>query len=163
MRALLRRYPQLAVSVSATTRPPRPGEVDGKHYHFLSPEQFSALVGDNGFLEWAQFAGHHYGTPWSSIEKAPDEAAAIVLEIDVQGAAQVRERFADALLIFLTPPSRDVLLDRLHQRGTDEPARISQRMAIAEAELAEAERFDHVVVNETVDEAVAAIGRILGL
>ena len=163
VRALRERYPDLAVSVSATTREPRPGEIDGVHYHFLTPEQFDQLVAAGGFLEWAQFAGHRYGTPWSSVEDPLAADRTVVLEIEVQGAAQVRRRFPEAVLIFLTPPSHDELVARLRGRGTDGEDRIAERMAIAEAELAQADAFDHIVVNDTVDGAVAAIGRILGL
>jgi guanylate kinase len=163
VRALRERYPDVALSVSATTRDPRPGEVDGIHYHFLSPEQFDALIAANGFLEWAAFGGHRYGTPWTSVEGLLAQERTVVLEIEVQGAAQVRRRFADAVLIFLAPPSRDALVERLRRRGTDDEARIAERMAIADLELAQAGAFEHVVVNETVDGAVDAIGRILGL
>lgn len=163
VRALRERYPDLAVSVSATTRDPRPGEVDGTDYLFLTREQFDALVAADGFLEWAEFGGHRYGTPWSSVEGQLAAQRTVVLEIEVQGAAQVRRRFDDAVLIFLAPPSREVLVERLRGRGTDDEQRIAQRMAIADAELAQAEMFDHVVVNTTVDGAVDEIGRILGL
>ena len=163
VRRLLERHPELAVSVSATTRSPRPGEVDGTHYHFLSNAAFESLVAGGGFLEWAAFGGNRYGTPRASVQRDMDAGRTVVLEIDVQGAAQVREQFPDALSIFLVPPSRDTLLERLRARGTDDDQRIEHRMALAEAELAEMTAFDHVVVNDTVDAAVAAIGRILGL
>jgi guanylate kinase len=163
VRALRERYPDVAVSVSATTRSPRPGEVHGTHYLFLSPEQFDALVAADGFLEWAEFGGHRYGTPWSSVEGLLAEQRVVVLEIEVQGAAQVRRRFPDAVLIFLAPPSREALVERLRNRGTDDEERIAQRMAIADAELAQAGAFDHVVINTTVAGAVDEIGRILGL
>lgn len=161
VRELLRRHPDLAVSVSATTRQPRPGEVDGVDYHYLTPAQFDDLVAKGAFLEWAEFAGNRYGTPWTSVEKAMAAGETVVLEIEVQGAAQVRQRFDDALLLFIVPPSREVLLERLRQRGTDDDERIERRMALAEAELAEADKFDHVVVNDTVDGAVEEIARIL--
>lgn len=163
VRALRRRYPDLAVSVSATTRAARPGEVDGTHYHFLSEAQFDELVARDGFVEWAEFAGHRYGTPWSSVDQPLDDGRVVLLEIDVQGAAQVRDRFADATLVFLAPPSREALLERLRRRGSDDPARIAERMDLADRELTAAATFDAVVVNETVDEAAAEIGRILGL
>ena len=163
VRALRARYPDLAVSVSATTRPPRPGEVDGTHYHFLTREQFDELVAADGFLEWAEFAGNRYGTPWSSIERPLQSGALVVLEIEIQGAAQVRQRFDQATLIFLAPPTREALLERLRTRGTDDPERIAERMALADHELAQAPAFDALVVNDTVDSAVAEIGRILGL
>ena len=163
VRALRNRYPDLAVSVSATTRPPRPGEVDGVAYWFLSRSAFDELVASGGFLEWAEFAGNRYGTPWRSVEQPLADGATVVLEIEVQGAAQVRSRFPDAVLIFLVPPSHEVLVQRLRGRGSDDEQRIAERMAIAQEELEHAGEFDHVVVNDTVDAAVDAIGRILGL
>lgn len=162
VRALLQRYDDLAVSVSATTRPPRDGERDGEHYHFLDDEAFDALIAQDGFLEWAEFGGRRYGTPWSSVEQALQRAASVVLEIDVQGAMQVRRRSPEAVLIFLQPPDREALLERLRGRGTDDPDRIAERMAIAERELAQADAFDYEVVNDTVERATAEIGRILG-
>ena len=163
VRALRERYPDLTVSVSATTRPPRPGEIDGTHYHFLTREEFDDLVARDGFLEWAEFAGHRYGTPWSSVEAPLADDRTVVLEIEVQGAAQVRRRFPDVVSIFLVPPSTQELRTRLRGRGTDSDERIAERMGIAQAEIARADEFDHVVVNGTVDDAVAEIGRILGL
>ena len=161
--ALLRRYPEVTLSVSATTRCPRPGETDGVAYHFLGDDDFDAMVAEGSFLEWAAFAGNRYGTPWSSVQGALEAGRTVVLEIEIRGALQVRERFADALLIFLAPPSREILVERLRGRGTDDDDRIAERMAIADWELAQAGAFDEVVVNDTVDAAVDAIGRILGL
>lgn len=163
VKALRAAYPQLAVSVSATTRAPRSGEADGREYHFLSSDAFTERVEAGGFLEWAEFAGNRYGTPWSSIEQPLADGRTVVLEIEIQGAVQVRERFPGATLIFLAPPSGEALLERLHGRGTDEPERIRQRLALAKKELAAAPAFDAVVVNDTVDRAVGEIGRILGL
>lgn len=162
VRALLERYPQLAICVSATTREPRPGETDGVEYHFVGEDDFDAMIASGGFLEWAEFGGRRYGTPWSSLHQALDQGRTVVLEIDVQGALQVRERFLDAVLIFLTAPSVEVLKQRLERRGTDDPKRVAERMRIADWEMAQAPSFDHVVVNDTVEGAVTAIGRILG-
>lgn len=159
--ALRRRMPQVQLTVSATTRAPRPGEVDGVHYHFLDDATFDALVESGGFLEWATFAGNRYGTPWSSVEDARDSGGPVVLEIEVQGARQVRERIDDAVLILLAPPSPQALAERLAGRGTDGPETVADRLRIAEWELAQADDFDHVVVNDTVEEAVEEIARIL--
>ncbi|MGH3666589.1 MAG: guanylate kinase, partial [Egibacteraceae bacterium] len=162
---LARRRPDVAVSVSATTRAPRPGETDGVHYHFLSDEAFDTLVADGGFLEWATFGGRRYGTPWSSVERALHRDGWVVLEIEIQGALQVRERYGGsqrgAVLVFLHPPSTEALIERLRTRGSDDEARIAERLAIAEWELAQAPLFDHHVVNDDLDEAVTAIARIL--
>ena len=163
VRALLERNPELALSVSATTRPPRPGENHGTHYHFLSDQEFDRLIAEDGFLEWASFAGNRYGTPRTSVEDALEHGRTVLLEIEIQGALQVRDRFPDAILIFLEPPSDDALLERLHRRGTDDEERIRQRMTLARWELAQASQFDHQVLNDTVDAAVDQIGRILGL
>jgi guanylate kinase len=163
VQALLRHDPALALSVSATTRSPRPGEVDGVHYHFLADSDFDRVLAEDGFLEWASFAGNRYGTPWASVQDALAQGRTILLEIEIQGALQVRQRYPDAILIFLAPPSDDTLLERLHRRGTDDPERIHQRMTLARWELAQAALFDHVVVNDHLDAAVGEIGRILGL
>ena len=160
--ALLQRYPDLAVSVSATTREPRPGERNGVEYHFLSEDTFDELVNAEGFVEWAAFGGRRYGTPWSSLNSALEQGAAVVLEIDVQGALQVRERFLDAVLVFLAPPSRDELRQRLEGRGTDGPDRVAERMRIADWEMAQSASFDHIITNATVDQTVEEIARILG-
>jgi guanylate kinase len=161
--ALLQRHPDLAVSVSATTRDPRPGETDGVAYHFLDEATFDELIDSDGLVEWAAFGGRRYGTPWSSLNSALEQGTTVVLEIDVQGALQVRERFLDALLIFLTPPSLAELQQRLEGRGTDDAGRVAERMRIAQWELAQTPSFDHVITNDTVDSTVEQIGRILGL
>lgn len=162
VKALLRRHPDLAVCVSATTRQPRPGERDGVEYHFLDDATFDDLIAGEGFVEWAAFGGQRYGTPWSSLNAALEDGATVVLEIDVQGALQVRERFLDALLVFLTPPSMEELQQRLEGRGTDEPGRVAERMRIAEWEMAQSASFDHILTNDTVDRTVDEISRILG-
>ena len=155
--------PELAVSVSATTRPPRAGEVDGLHYHFVDDAAFDRMVADDEFLEWAEFAGRRYGTPWASVEEAITGDQPVVLEIEISGARQVRRRMPEAVLIFLAPPSADELVERLRARGTDDPESVARRMALARWEMEQSAEFDHVVVNATVDQAAADIGRILGL
>ncbi len=159
--ALRRRLPDLVVSVSATTRPRRPGEVDGVHYHFLTNAEFDRLVAAGGFLEWAEFAGRRYGTPWSSVESTLASGRPIVLEIDIQGARQVRQRFPGAVLIFLSPPTTAALEERLRRRGTEDGTRVAERMEIAHWELGQAADFDHVVVNDRLEDAVEQIARIL--
>ena len=155
---LRERRPDLTVSVSATTRPPRPHERDGEHYHFLSEEEFSARAEAGEFLEWANFGGHRYGTLWSSVA---DADGIVLLEIDVQGALQVRERVPGARLVFLRPPDEETLVARLEGRGTDSAARIAERVRIAHWELAQAEAFDDVVVNDDLAAAVDDVASIL--
>lgn len=165
---LRERRPDLVVSVSATTRAPRPGEVDGREYHFLSDAEFSDLVDAGGFLEWEEFGGRRYGTPWSSVSDALARDATVLLEIDVKGALRVRRRRPDATLVFVAPPAAgersgaEVLRERLAGRRTDPPERIAERLAIAERELEAAENFDHVVVNDDLAEAVDELDRIVG-
>lgn len=158
---LRQRRPDLEVSVSATTRPPRPGEVDGTHYHFMSDEAFDHLIDRDGFLEHADFGGRRYGTPWSSVEQPLREGRTVLLEIDVQGALQVRRRHPEALLVFIAPPDVAALEQRLRTRGADSDERIGERLAIAREELAAAEVFDHVVVNDEVEATVEELTRIL--
>lgn len=150
------------MSVSATTRPRRAGERDGVDYHFLTDERFDDLAAEGGFLEWVEFNGRRYGTPWSSVERAAESASTVILEIDAQGAYRVRERFPRATLVFLRPPSDEALLARLRSRGADDPEAIARRMAIARWELAQAPHFDHLVVNDRLEETVEEIARILG-
>jgi guanylate kinase len=149
------------VAVSVTTRPPRPGEVDGVHYHFLDDWAFDELVRVGGFLESVVYNGYRYGTLWASVRNALAEGRTLVLEIDVQGALQVRKRFPDAVLVFLLPPSLDVLNARIRGRGTDDKATIARRVAIAQQELAQAEVFDHQVMNAKAEQAVADLARIV--
>ncbi len=163
-RSLLRNYPdRFRFSVSATTRPPRGDEKDGVDYHFLDASDFEARVERGEFMEWASVHGRLYGTPWVEVCRPVPQhgpAAVTVLDIDVQGALQVRERVQGATLVFLFPPSGAVLVDRLRQRGTDEGAEIERRMAGALAELDGAEHFDFVVVNDRLEETVATVAAI---
>jgi guanylate kinase len=161
--ALLAGCDDMKLAISATTRLPRPDEVDGLHYRFLSDREFDDLIAEGGFLEWAEYSGFRYGTPWSSVRPALSGDATLLLEIEVQGARQVRERFADAVLVFLVPPSMSELETRIRRRGTEDAATVARRLAIAERELAQADFFDHQVVNTQVDDVVQEIRRIVGL
>lgn len=151
------------VSVSATTRDPRPGEVDGREYHFLDRPSFERLVDDGGLLEWAEYAGNLYGTPSATVRDRVATGHVVFLEIEVQGAEQVRDLDPDALLVFLVPPSRDELERRLRHRGTEADDVVAERLRVADEELARQDLFDVVVVNDDVaraaDEVVAAIER----
>jgi guanylate kinase len=147
---VLRRDPSIWLSVSATTRSPRPGEVNGEHYFFLSNEEFDALVATGGLLEWAQYAGNRYGTPRVAVSQHRADGRLVLLEIEVQGARQVRSSVPDATLVFLAPPSAATLEDRLRNRGTEEESVVAARLEVATAELAAAGEFDLVLVNAEV-------------
>lgn len=154
VRELRATHPEIWLSVSATTRFPRPGEVDGVHYHFVSDAQFDRLVADDGLLEWATFAGHRYGTPRAPVEQHLAVGAPVLLEIELQGARQVRASLPGARLVFLAPPTWDELVRRLTGRGTEPAEVIERRLATARDELAAEEEFDVTLVNTSVGEVV---------
>lgn len=163
-RRLLEKYPEVYLSVSATTRDPRPGEVDGIHYFFWSPERFDDAVKNGDMLEWALVHGRNrYGTPRSAVEAARAEGRAVILEIDLEGARQVRSSMPDARFVFLAPPSWDVLVERLVGRGTESPEEQERRLETARVEMAAEEEFDVTIVNDDLDEAVDALAREAGL
>jgi guanylate kinase len=155
-----RRHPDVWVSVSATTRRPRPGEVDGVHYHFVTDAEFDRLIAEDGLLEWAEYAGNRYGTPVAPVRERLATGAPALLEIELQGARQVRARDSDAQLVFLAPPSWAELVSRLAGRGSEPPAVQERRLAIAQAELDAAGEFDVVVVN---DDVARAADELVGL
>ena len=161
-RALLALEPELALSVSATTRVPRPGEQDGVHYHFHTPEGFAALRDAGGLLEYAEVFGRHYGTPRAPVEAALAAGRDVLFDIDWQGHRLLRERLpGDVLGIFLLPPSLAELERRLAHRGQDGPAEIARRMAAARDEIAHWAEFDHVLVNRDFDATLAAARAVL--
>jgi guanylate kinase len=163
LKELLAREPNLWFSVSATDRAPRPGEVDGKDYRFVSPEEFRQLRDDGGFLEWFDVYGDMKGTPRAPVEKHLAAGDDVLLEVDVQGALAVRDALPDALLIFLRPPSREVQRARLLERDPDaDGADLERRLAEADAEEARAAEFDAVVVNDELEQAVGEIQGIVG-
>ena len=164
VQALRLRHPELVVSVSATTRAPRPGEIDGVHYHFLSDPQFDELVEDGGMLEWARVHGlHRYGTPRRPVEEALALGRSVLLEIDLDGARQVRRSMPEAHFVFLAPPSWDVLVARLLGRGTEDEEERTRRLETAKTELAAESEFDVTVTNDDFDVAVAELARVMGL
>ena len=161
---LRRRHPDLFVSISATTRKPRPGEVDGVHYYFVGAEDFDALVETGQMLEWALVHGvHRYGTPRGPVQNQLDAGRPALLEIDLAGARQVRRAMPLARLVFLAPPSWDELVRRLTGRGTEDPEEQGRRLATARTEMEAADEFDHVVINDTVASATAQLERLMGL
>jgi guanylate kinase len=163
VKELVARDPErLVVSISATTRSPRPDEVDGVDYFFVDEEGFDRLVGDGDLLEWAEvFGGNRYGTPRGFVEWRRNEGTDVILEIDVQGAAQVREQVPDAILVLLEPPSLDELERRLRGRGTERERHVEERLAKAERELAQAPWFHHRVVNDEVMRAADEVAAII--
>ena len=154
IRALLARIPSLELSVSATTRRPRPGESDGVDYHFISDEDFDRRVEAGDFVEHASYSGRRYGTLRSELERRTAAGVPVVLEIEVQGARQVAGSMPEALRIFIAPPSEEALRTRLVGRGTDDPDQVAARLATARRELDAQGEFGHVVVNDRLDEAV---------
>lgn len=152
------RFPDFVVSVSATTRPKRPGEREGQHYYFVAPEAFHTLIAQGDLLEWAVvFGEHHYGTPRGPVEALLDEGKNVILEIDVQGAKQVKRASQRALTIFIAPPSFDALKERLSARGTESESERKRRLVTAERELRRQKEFDYVVVNDSVEKAGQSI------
>ncbi|MDQ3945950.1 MAG: guanylate kinase [Actinomycetota bacterium] len=159
--ALCQREPGLWLSISATTRAPRPGEVDGREYVFLDPAAFDTWDENGEFVETATVYGRRYGTPRRPLEEHLAAGDDVLLEIDIQGALAVQASFPEAVLVFLRPPSRYVQGQRLEDRAADDPEEIARRLAEAEAEEAMAARFDHVVVNDRLETAVAEVAAIL--
>lgn len=146
-----RARPDLGLTVSATTRDPRPGEVDGVAYHFLTEEAFSRAVDEGAFVEWAEVFGHRYGTLVSEVRKNLDAGRSVILEIDVQGALNVHRTFPDAVLVFIAPPSPEELERRLRGRGTEDEATIRRRLARAAKEMELAGEYDVTIVNDDLD------------
>jgi len=145
------------VSISATTRAPRFNETDGVDYYFFSNEEFDAAIASNDFLEWAEFAGNRYGTPRKAVEESLRSGKSVLLEIEIDGAKQVKAKVPDAILVFLEPPTWEELVSRLEGRGTDSPERRAARLALAQEEMAAASFFDKVLINEQVDGVVASL------
>ena len=162
VRRVLQRVPDAWVSVSATTRQPRPGEVDGKDYFFLDQPRFDELVSQGGFLEWAHVHGNSYGTLRSRVRDRIDQGSQVILEIDVQGAFQVKEAMPEAHLIFIEPPSLEELERRLRGRGTETEEVICNRMKTAEVELARKMEYDVQVVNDELERATEELVSYIG-
>jgi guanylate kinase len=161
LKALLSRHPELNLSVSATTRTPRPGEVDGQHYYFMTRSQFEMMVAQNEFLEWAEFAGNLYGTPRAPVFEKIARGQQVILEIELEGARQVRKTAPDALQIFIKPPSLSELESRIRNRGQDSEEAIARRLARAQIELASEAEFDVCLTNEILETTVIELENIL--
>jgi guanylate kinase len=161
IRGVMERLPQLQLSVSATTRPERPGERDGIDYHLLTPEEFERRVRSGAFVEHADYAGRRYGTLREELEGRVRGGVPVVLEIEVQGARQVRAAMPEALQVFIAPPSLEALRARLIGRGADGPEEVERRLRVAERELEAQSEFAHVVVNDRLDEALTQLTEIV--
>ena len=154
---LVERVPHTWVSISATTRAPRTGEIDGLHYRFMTPEEFERIIEEGGFVEWANVHSHYYGTPTGPIIEHLEAGDNVLLEIDVQGGFQVREKFPDAKLLFIAPPNMEVLEQRLRGRDTETEEVIQQRLAAAKVELSHKMEYDIQLVNDNLDEAASQL------
>ncbi|NBO31890.1 MAG: guanylate kinase [Cyanobacteria bacterium WB6_1B_304] len=161
LRTLMFNHPELHLSVSATTRQPRPDEVDGKHYHFVSKAHFEQMICKKELLEWAEFAGHFYGTPRLPIEQHIHDGHSIILEIELQGARQIHRNFPDALRIFILPPTFDELESRIRMRNQDSEAAIIRRLEQAQMEIAAAPEFDVQLVNDDLNTTVQTLEAII--
>lgn len=161
IKKLLERVPDLELSVSATTRPARPGERDGVDYHFLSEQEFHRRLAEDRFMEHATYAGHRYGTLVSEVEPRLERGAGVVLEIEVQGARQIRARMPEAVLVFVAPPSPAALRERLEKRGTDSEEEIERRLRVAGEELAARSEFRHVIVNDEIERAAEELAALV--
>ena len=161
LKGFLNRNPQFMLSISCTTRKPREGEVDGVNYFFLTKEEFKKSVEENKFLEWAEFAGNCYGTKKKYINQCLDEGKDIILEIDTQGALQVKKRMPEAVLVFICPPSFEALEKRLRGRHTEDEETIQKRLQEVKIELERAENFDYKIVNDNLSDAILQLEEII--
>ncbi|HEY9874682.1 MAG TPA: guanylate kinase [Candidatus Obscuribacterales bacterium] len=157
LRSLLQSHPELYLSVSVTTRSPRPGEVDGKNYYFVSRSQFEEMVQAGELLEWAEYAGNCYGTPRRQVEEQIGEGRWVILEIELEGARQIEKTFPAALRIFILPPSMIELEQRIRGRGQDSEDAIARRLSSAKAEIAAADEFDIQIINDDLEKALLSI------
>ena len=163
VRRILQSHCNIWLSISATTRKPRAGEIDGKHYLFLEKKDFQKIIDKEGFLEWASFSNNFYGTPKEIVKEKIEEGIDVLLEIELEGARQIRKTFPQALLIFLAPPDLCELEKRIRGRGTESEESIRNRLAIANVEMTAAKEFDAVVINNNVETACKEIESLMGL
>lgn len=161
LKSFLNKNPNFMLSISCTTRAPRMGEVDGVNYFFLSKDEFQNCIDNDKFLEWAEFAGNRYGTKKKYIKQCLEEGKDIILEIDTQGALQVKKQMPEAVLIFICPPSLETLENRLRGRHTEDEATIQKRMQEVKTELERAEKFDYKVINDDLSNAVAELEKVI--
>ena len=157
LRSLLQRHPELYLSISATTRQPRPGEIDGQHYYFVTRDEFEKMLQAGELLEWAEYAGNYYGTPFAPVEQQIQLGRLVILEIEVVGARKIHNTFKSALRIFILPPNVEELEQRLRSRGQDSEEAIAKRLSCAQAELDAADEFDLQIVNDDLETALLNI------
>ena len=162
MKKLMEDYDNYALSISMTTRNPRPGEVDGREYFFVTKEQFEEKIGQDGLIEYANYCGNYYGTPRAYVEQQLEAGKDVILEIEIQGALKIREKFPTALLLFVMPPSAKELRRRLIGRGTETQEVIDQRMHRAMEEAQGIEQYDYIVINDQLEECVKELHAIIG-
>ena len=161
VKEILDKDKNICLSVSATTRSPRKGEKEGENYHFLSEENFIEMINKNLFLEWAKFAGNYYGTPLSFVKDKIEDGFIVLLEIEVEGAKQIKDKFPDSLSIFILPPSKEELERRIRNRGTEKEEAINRRLSRSTYEIASSDEFDFKVTNRDVDETAERIIKII--
>ena len=162
MKKLMEEYDNYALSISMTTRKPRPGEEDGREYFFVTKEQFEAKIGQDGLIEYASYCGNYYGTPRAYVEQQLEAGKDVILEIEIQGALKIKEKFPTALLLFVMPPSAQELRKRLVGRGTETQEVIDQRMHRAVEESEGMEQYDYIVINDQLEECVKELHAIIG-
>ena len=161
VKEILDKDKNICLSVSATTRSPRKGEKEGENYYFLSEENFKEMINKNLFLEWAKFAGNYYGTPLSFVKDKIEDGFIVLLEIEVEGAKQIKDKFPDSLSIFILPPSKEELERRIRIRGTEKEEAINRRLSRSTYEIASSDEFDFKVTNRDVDETAERIIKII--
>jgi guanylate kinase len=161
VKILLEKHPEIKLSISATTREPRAGEIDGVHYSFISKENFLSQIQTGEFIEWAEFSGNYYGTYFQTVQNALNKGQDIILEIEVQGAQQIKEKLPQSKLIFILPPSLDELKNRLFKRNSESQEAINNRLAQVEREYAESEKFDFKVVNDNLEKALTDLEEVI--
>lgn len=160
-KAYMEKHPDTFLSISVTERQPRPGELDGVHYHFIDKDRFDKLIAEDGLIEWAQYGDNRYGSPKAPVTEAISQGRDVIFEIEVVGGAKVKLQYPDAVYIFVAPPSLEELRRRLTGRNTETQEQIDRRLAKAESELKKMESYDYIVVNESVETAVADIEAIV--
>lgn len=161
VRSLLASYPQLSLSISATTRKPRPGEIDGRDYYFVDRAEFETMIAEDKLIEWAEYAGNYYGTPKDKLEATLKQGKWLLLEIELVGARIIKKIFPDALRIFILPPSMAELESRLRGRGKDSEEAINKRLASAEIEIAASSEFTHCIVNDRLNQTIEEVKKII--